>query len=154
VRPFRFRAARVLELRQQREDDARVTLVKAQHAASSAEGRVRAAEEEADGAVRALDATQRRGAPAWLIGWHRSWIARTTEEADLSRREAAVAAARVAQAEAALREAHKERRVLERLRDRLAARHARELARFEMNQMNELAGRRYQAAATDRKEQG
>ena len=153
MRPFRFRAARALDLRKQREDDARVALVKAQHAASSAEMRVRATMDQVSVARRELDDVQRQGAPAWRLAWHRSWIVKKTEEVDVSRQDAAAAASTVAQAEAALREAHKEKRVLERLQTRLAARHARDLARFELNEMNDLAGTRYAAAAAERKEQ-
>lgn len=152
MRTFRFKAARVLDLRRKREDDARHAVVKAQHLASSAEVRLRAAQDSVAEAAQQLEAIQRQGAPAWLIGWHRSWIVRKTEDADVSRRDVAVAASRVAQAEAALRDAHKDRRALERLQDRLAARHARELARFELKTMNELAGIRYMTAAAERKE--
>ncbi len=152
MRAFHFKAAKALELRRRREEDATLALVKAQHLASSADVRLRAAQDSAVGAAQRLDEVQREGAPAWLLGWHRSWIVRKTEEADVSRRDAAVAAAKVAVAEGTLREAHKQRRVLERLQDRLAERHAREGVRLELKDMNELASTRYAAAAADRKE--
>jgi hypothetical protein len=115
--------------------------------------RLRAAQDTVAAAASEHDGVQRQGAAAWLLGWHRSWIVRKSEEADVSRRDVAVAASMVAQAEATLRDAHKERRVLERLQDRLAARYARDLVRLELKEMNELAGTRYATAAAERKEQ-
>lgn len=124
-------------------------LVKAQHLASTAAVRQRAAVDAVVAAASALDEIQRQGAPGWLIGWHRSWILKADEDRRASERDLAAARSKVAEAEGALRLAHRDRRVLERLRDRQATRHARELARHELNDMNELAVTRFAAMAAD-----
>lgn len=153
MRPFRFRAASVLDLRKKHEDEARIALGRAQNAAALAESQLQMARHHAEGAVARLVALQEEGAPAWLIGWHRSWIAQQWRVVEVRSRDVALATAAVTKAGDAVRDAHRQRRILERLRDRLAARHARAVDRHELNQMNELAGLRYSAAASERKEQ-
>jgi flagellar export protein FliJ len=153
MRPFRFRASSALDLRKKQEDEARLALGRAQNAAAVADARLQAARDHAAGAGARLVALQEEGAPAWLIGWHRSWIVQQARVVEIRRLDMAMAAAAVTTAEAIVRDAFRQRRVLERLRDRLAARHARALERHELNQMNELAGLRYIAAAAERKEQ-
>lgn len=153
MRPFRFRAASALDLRKKQEDQARLALGRAQNAAALAEAQLETAQTHAASASARLVALQEEGAQAWLISWHRSWIAQQARVVETRRRELAHATAVVTTAGETVREAHKQRRVLERLRDRLAARHARALERYELNQMNELAGLRYLAAAAERKEQ-
>lgn len=153
MRQFRFRAAGALDLRKKLEDDARLVLTRAQNAAAMADaGLVTARAELEDAGVR-LVSVQTTGAPVWLIDWHRSWILKRSRDADVCRQRAAAAHAIVAQATAILREAHKKRRVLERLRDRLATRYARDVERQELAQMNELATMRYLIARDERKEQ-
>ncbi|MGE3508783.1 MAG: flagellar export protein FliJ [Vicinamibacterales bacterium] len=153
MRPFRFRAEGALELRRKREDDARLVLTRAQNVAAVAETSVVSARAALDDAGSRLSSIQTQGAPIWLIDWHRSWILKRTRELDTCRQRAATAHAVVAQATGVLNDAHKKRRVLERLRDRLAARHAREADRQELAQMNELATMRYLMARRDIKEQ-
>lgn len=153
MRPFRFRAESALELRRKLEDDARTILARAQNAAAMAEARLATARAATADAGAHLIAVQTQGAPIWLIDWHRSWILKKSREADACQHQAAAAHTVVARATQTLHEAHKKRRVLERLKERLAARHAREADRQELAQMNELATMRYLIAAGERKEQ-
>jgi flagellar export protein FliJ len=151
--PFRFRAASALDLRKRQEDLARQALVRAQNAASLAEAACDMARRHADEARARLVALQEQGAPAWLIGWHRSWIVQQGRELEARRHTVALATATLRTAQETVRGAHVTRRVLERLRDRLARRHAQAAERYELTQMNELAGQRYLTAAAARKEQ-
>lgn len=153
MRPFRFRAVRALELRQRLEDDARLMLTRAQNAVTLADRRLAAARAALDEAGAQFADAQQQGAPGWLIRWHQSWILRQSREVDVCRQHAATAQGIVAKATAVLREAHKKRRALERLRDRLAERHARESERQELAHMNELATVRYLIAGIQQKEQ-
>lgn len=153
MKAFRFRAASALDLRKKQEDDARLRERHAQNAASVAASAAETARVRLAAAQAALAAVQAQGTPAWLIGWHRSWIVRQSNAAETTRREADKAAAAAAHAAEVTRDAYKKRRVLERLRDRLAARHARDVERVELNEMNERAGVRYLAALADQKEQ-
>jgi len=154
VRAFRFRAAGVLELRRKQEDDAKAALAHAENARREADARVGDAESRVAEAMLALAAVQRPGAPGWLLGWHRSWISRQGLEADARRREASAAREATGRAEVALREAHKKRRVLERLHDRLARKHLLEMGRLDLREMNALAGVRFQTrTAAEREEQ-
>lgn len=153
MKPFRFRAASALDLRKRQEDEARAREHHAQKVASVAASAAENARLRVAAAQAGLAAVQSTSAPAWLIGWHRSWIATQTKAADAARREADKAALAAAHAAEITREAFKKRRVLERLRDRLAARHARDAERLDLSQMNELAGMRYLAAIADQKEQ-
>ncbi len=153
MRPFRFRAESALELRRKHEDEARRQATHAQNAAAMADERLAAAQAQADQAGAHLIDVQSHGAPIWLIDWHRSWILKQSREVADCRLQAATAHATAARASAALHEAHRKRRVLERLRERLQARHAREADRQELAQMNELATMRYHIAHGERKEQ-
>lgn len=153
MRPFRFRAESALDLRRKHEDDARTLLARAQNAAALAEARLVTARTAVSEASARLIAVQTEGAPIWLIDWHRSWILKQSRDADRCQQHATSANGVVSQATQALHEAHKKRRVLERLRERLAARHAREAERQDLAQMNELATMRYLIAAGERKEQ-
>ena len=153
MRPFRFRAESALELRRKHEDDARLLLTRAQNAAATADDRLAAARRRVAAASAALSSVQTHGAPIWLIDWHRSWILKHSREAAACQMEATVAHGVVAKATDALRIAHRKRRVLERLRDRLKARYVREANRQELAQMNELATMRYLIAHGERKEQ-
>lgn len=153
MKAFRFRAASALELRKRHEDTARLVLTRAQNVASVADQRLAVARTSLDDARAQLLAVQSAGAPAWLIGWHRSWIVQRSRDVDTCEQHAATAQSMVAKASAVLREAHKKRRVLERLRDRLAARHARVVEQQELAHMNELATMRYLIARAEYKEQ-
>lgn len=153
MRPFRFRAASALDLRKRHEEAAQLMLTRAQNAAALADRKLVTARAALDHASTQLAVAQREGAPGWLIGWHRSWILRQSRDVDVCHQHVATAQSIVAKATEVLREAHKKRRVLERLRDRLAARHARALQAEELAHMNELATMRFLTARAEHKEQ-
>lgn len=142
---FRFRAAAALDLQRKREDEARLALARAEAAVAAAEQRVAAAEQAIGREGDDFIAVQRGGAPAWLLTWHRSWMAR--QHQDRAARLAELQAAReiVGQANDAVREAHRRRRTLERLRDRAWRRYQIERDRDDTRQINELAGLRFVA---------
>lgn len=152
MRPFRFRAESALTLRRQHEDQARTLATRAQNAAAVADEALATARTCVDHASAALVAVQTHGAPIWLIDWHRSWIVKQSRDADACHTRAMTAHEVAAKAAEVLREAHRKRRVLERLRDRLRVRHAREVDRLELAQMNELATMRYLIAQDEHKE--
>lgn len=152
MRPFRFKAAGALDLRKRLEEDARLMLTRAQNAAAMADQMLAAARAARDHACAQFAAVQQQGAEGWLIRWHQSWILRQAREAGVCQQHAAMAHGIVAKATAVLHEAHKRRRVLERLRDRLAERHRRAVERQELAHMNELATVRYQIARAEQEE--
>ncbi len=147
--PFRFRAAAVLDLRQKGEERARRTLGDAQAA-------LERAEQALTEARAALDATLARGASAvddpGLSIWYRNWITRQRHE--LSRRRAMVADRRAAvdAAIARLQAAHRDVRVLERLRDRLYAEWALAERRKEQKELDWLGSVRHTLAADPHEE--
>jgi flagellar FliJ protein len=154
VRPFRFRPQPALDLRQKQEDDARLRLAEAERAAIAAAARVDEARARVGQADDALMSTQREGSPAWLLSWHRCWIATQRVEVDARSREAAVSVAAVERASTSVRDAFQRRRTLERLRDRLRERHSAEVIRHERREMDMLAGMRHLTHAADQKIEG
>ncbi|MFA5907811.1 MAG: hypothetical protein WC815_03440 [Vicinamibacterales bacterium] len=143
MRPFRFRASVVLDLRRKEEDAARQRLVQAQNALDQAEARARTARQAAADAAGASAAAQNAGAEGWRLGWHQSWIRRQRLEVDACRTVTAASAATVDRATASVGVAHQRRRVLERLRDRAWHRHQLETVRHESREMNTAANLRY-----------
>jgi flagellar export protein FliJ len=142
---FRFRAAAALDLQRKREDEARLALARAEAAVEAAALRVAEADQAIGREGDDFIAVQRGGAPAWLLTWHRSWIDRQHQERDARRQEVAAAREAADRAAAAVREAHRRRRTLERLRDRAWRRHQLESDRHDTRQINELAGLRFVA---------
>ena len=147
--PFRFRAAGALDLWRKQEDEARSVLARA-------EAVERAAAERVEGAVGALeveaarlDALQREGATAWLMGWHRSWIAKQRLDVQTCRRDREAAVLVVTHAALALRAAYRRRRTLERLKDRTLRKYELEVKRQDTIAMNELAGLRFVARTAE-----
>jgi flagellar export protein FliJ len=147
--PFRFRAAAALELRERREAlskralaDARAALERAER--TLAEGRS------------ALDATLASGAAAahdpGLSIWYRNWITRQHQE--LAKRRAMVADRRAAvdAAVARLHLAHRDVRVLERLRNRLQSAWALAERQKEQKELNWLGSMRYALRAGSHEE--
>jgi hypothetical protein len=149
MKPFRFRAAAALDLRRKQEDAARLAYAVAQNAASVADACVVEAHGAVDRAAEARTSTERAGADAWLVSWHRSWIVRLRLEVEARQAEAAVSAAAAECAAASMRKAHQSRRTLERLRDRGVQRYDAEVQRIELKEMNLLAGLRYVARTAD-----
>jgi flagellar export protein FliJ len=147
--PFRFRAAAALDLRQKNEERARRTLGDAQAALERAERVL------AEGRA-ALEATLSNGASAahdpGLSIWYRNWITRQRQE--LARRQAMVADRRAAvdAAMARLQAAHRDVRVLERLRDRLHSEWALAERRKEQKELDWLGSVRHALAADPHEE--
>src|SRR5581483_44574 len=153
MRPFRFRAAAALEIRRKQEDQARIALQRAESALQTAHSGLRAAMDAESDAKDALCAAQSAGTPAYLIGWHRSWIVNRQSEVEVQRLNVAKAGALVARETAILRDAHRKRRTLERLRDRSWRKYQVEAARQDVRDMNDLAGLRYIARLAEDGEQ-
>jgi len=149
MKAFRFRAASILDLRRREEDEARSTLARANAVQHTAAERVQAAAQAAEAARGRLGEVFQSGAPAWLLGWHQSWMTKQRLDLDARRRDLAGASAAVATANTALREAYRRRRVLERLRDRAWQRYQNEARRQELREMDLLAGLRYLARASE-----
>ena len=145
---FRFRAAAALELQRKREDEARLALARAESAVDAASARQAAAERALAIDGQTLLGVERGGAPAWLLAWHRSWMARRRLERDACGRDVDAARETASHAAAAVRDAHRRRRTLERLRDRAWRRYQLENERHDTRQINELAGLRFVARRT------
>jgi flagellar export protein FliJ len=140
VRPFKFRLATVLSVWQKREEAAFAVFQRESAA-------VAAAKADVDRRVAARLDAQRAAATAWRApdgaaesAWHRNWITHLTVEIDAARGRAARCEARERDARAVWQRARRDRRVMERLRDRAQARHAAETRRVELVEMNERAG--------------
>jgi flagellar export protein FliJ len=149
MKPFRFRAATILDLRRREEDEARAVFARAsaaEHTAAEHLEGISARAEQGRANTREL---YQGTAPAWLVGWHQSWMFKQRLELDARRRELTAASAVVAQANTALRTAFRRRRVLERLRERALHRYTVESERQETREMNLLAGLRHLAQAAE-----
>ncbi len=149
MRAFRFRAQAALDLRLTQEEQALRALANAQNAAERARARTDAALGGVSDANQRFQSAQHDGASGWQISWHRSWIAKQRLEVDARRREAAISAVAVDRAAASVRDTHRTRRTLERLRDRSRRTYDREAGRQDTREMNMLAGLRYVAQAGD-----
>jgi flagellar export protein FliJ len=145
MRPFRFRAQAALDLRITQEEAALRVLARAQNDADRARARVDEARESVAAADRQFQFSQHEGLSGSLLGWHRSWIAKQRLEVDARKREAAISAVAVDRAAASVRDTHRRRRTLERLRDRSRRAYDLEAGRQDTREMNMLAGLRYLA---------
>jgi flagellar export protein FliJ len=145
MRPFRFRAQAALDLRITQEEAALRVLARAQNDAERARARVDEASHAVVAADRQFQFSQHEGISGSLLGWHRSWIAKQRQEVEARKREAATSAAAVDRAAASVRDTHRRRRTLERLRDRSRRAHDLEAGRQDTREMNMLAGLRYLA---------
>jgi flagellar export protein FliJ len=141
---FRFRLAGVLAIWQRREDRALTVLqgeiAECAVARADIERLLRARDEARSGAMAAI--ADRRGGhdPAW----HRNWITRLARQLDAAQQQLAKCEAREASARAAWQRARRDRRVIERLRDRAGRRHEVDERRRELIEMDERAGVRAQ----------
>lgn len=153
MRPFRFRAEVALDLRRKQEQDARVALAALERAQQDADACAARAMSVVGDAQRSMTDAQREGATGWQIDWHRSWIVKCRVDADAHRARAADAAAAVARQAVVVRDAHRKRRTLERLRDRAWRKYQVDAGREDLRDMNNLAGMRHLARAGDHGEQ-
>jgi flagellar FliJ protein len=149
TRPFKFRLERVRELREHAEDQAREELASSLAIRMKGEAMLRAAAENLDDAHkvrRQSSITDLSGADLLALQAYTERTERARESAalELDRREAEVDARR-----SALTTKSQERQVLERLKERRAADHQREMDRVEGAQLDEmaLAAHRRQGAA-------
>jgi len=149
MRPFRFRALAALELRRKQEDEARVALGEAERVLRAAEAQWQSALAASSQAGEQLSLAQTHGATGALISWHRSWILSCRLVADQRRARVADATVAVEKQMQVVRDAHRKRRTLERLRDRAWRKYQVDAGREELRDMNGLAAMRYLARAAD-----
>lgn len=147
MRPFRFRAQVVLELRRREEEAARAALARQQAETM----RVRALADEAARTARTaqatLAATTAAGASPALLEWHRSWIVKLTRDVAVGLVAVAEAEQAAARAAVVLGTALQKRRVLERLRERALRRYRVDSDREQLKDMNQHASLRHFAQA-------
>jgi flagellar export protein FliJ len=139
MKSFRFRGERLLEWRRVQADAARVAFVRASESAREAAGQ--AARADADCARCSQEFREAMSEPVGVatVERYRIWIGQQQARADAchrlhgERQDAADAAARI------LRTANRHVKVMERLRDRAAGRHAEAMRQAEIAELNELA---------------
>jgi flagellar export protein FliJ len=139
VSRFRFRGERILEWRRVQADAARVEFLRASETARAAAARVAAAEASCARSSRELIEAMADTVDVATIERYRNWITQQERETDACRqhhRERQLLADAAGQA---LQTANRHVRVMERLRDRAAARHAEATRQAEMKQIDELA---------------
>lgn len=138
--PFRFRLANVLAIWQRREETALAVLHRESALSAIARGEVERLQRlraEASDTSRAALADPR----AWPDpSWHRNWITHLKTQLTTATQEVVRCDAREAAARAVWQRAQRDRRVIERLRDRAGRRHAAEVRRVERVAMDERAG--------------
>ncbi len=149
MRPFRFRAEIVLELRRREEDAARQALARARALVERAHQAVAQGREAVRLAGRALDAAAVDGSPHGTLEWHRSWIVRLRAEVTRAQGVAAEADRAAGAAAVALSRAMQKKRALERLRDRAWRKYSVARDRAHVQEMDQLASLRYAALAQD-----
>lgn len=139
MKPFAFRLASVLTIWQRREDAALANLQRQQAATAKARHRVTMLETQRQEA-RATGAAAAGVADAHLDpAWHRNWITHITMKLEAARDAATQCAANEVAARTVWQKARRDRRVIERLRERALRRHAHDARRDEMKVMDELA---------------
>lgn len=136
---FRFRLEPVLQLRQRAEDEAQRLLTHAEGQLRHAERRFSEAGDRLRVAYASATEAERGGGDPVLLTWHRNWIVVKVRDDEAARfevqerQETRDLRARQAQA------ARKQRRVLERFRDRARLAFETEAARRDMQAIDELA---------------
>lgn len=145
---FRFRLQRVLDVAVQAERLAQGELAAAAARAEAARAEVQALEGRRREEREAFGRRLRAGLRAWEWAGHAAYLARLGEAAEAAARELSAREAEVEARRAALVERMRERRVLETLRDRAAARHRQEedaAARRALDEVNVARWRRVAA---------
>jgi flagellar export protein FliJ len=142
VGPFRFRLASVLTVWQHREDAALADLHRNQAATHAARRRLTQLNETRAAAASPVALTPRNEVVPHDPAWHRNWIVHLSMAIEAARDNVRRCEALEVTARLAWQRAQRDRRVLERLRDRARQRHETEARRDEMKVMDELAGLR------------
>ena len=149
MKVFRFRGARILEWRRVQADAARVAFVRASESVREAAARVDDADAQGDRAAR--DYVAAMASPS-EVGTHlryRNWIDRQRGHAATCRRthqERRVVADRTA---AALMDANRHVKIMERLRDRARDRHVDLERQADIKALDELATLQYARRSTE-----
>ena len=136
---FRFRLEPVLQMRQRAEEQAQQALARAERQLQEAERGLAVVEDRLRDAYASADGAEREGADVVCLTWHRNWIVVKTRDVEARRLEVRdrfeTRDLRVRQAQ----EARKQRRVLERFKDRARLGFDTEVAHREMQAIDELA---------------
>jgi len=136
---FRFRLEPVLQMRQRAEDEAQQALARAERQLHDAEARASASDDKLRMAYASASQAERDGADVVLLTWHRNWIVARTRDVEAGRLEVRdrleTRDLRLRQAQ----EARKQRRVLERFKERAQVAFDQEAAHREMQAIDELA---------------
>ena len=140
---FRFRAAPLLALRQRQFDATQERLARANEDVAVAERLLGAAERAADEANTGYREALDRGSDNASLERHRNWIGQQRSHVDTRRRTQAECCGVAATASDAVIAAHRQVRVLERLRERASRRHETEVRRREMKEIDLLATLQY-----------
>ncbi|MFN8644397.1 MAG: hypothetical protein U0802_23085 [Candidatus Binatia bacterium] len=149
MRPFRFRAETVLDLRRREEEAAKTALARARSIAERAHAAVAAAREAVREAGRALEEVATTGTTHGTLEWHRSWIVRQRAEVGRAQQVAAEADRAAGAAAVVMSRAMQRRRVLERLRERAWKKCCVARDRAHIQEMDQLASLRYAALAQE-----
>ena len=139
MRPFRFRADGVLEIRRRFRDTAQARLAREEHALRAAARAVEQAASAIDEAEQAYRTALATGHDVTEFGRHRNWIDQLRRRLERVREGLEVQTRAVASAREALRLADRDVRVLERLRERALAKYQLNVRRDEMKQLDEFA---------------
>jgi flagellar FliJ protein len=143
---FRFRLQTALDVRQRQEDEAKAELAHAESLRNAAERHRDAARAALDQTLaRSRDAESRAGDLTERL-WYRNWI--VAQRHEVERRQEALASreAVVREATAAAQDAHRKRRILERLKDRAVTRFGTAQRRDEQKGFDDLGTIRFTMA--------
>ncbi|BCS33539.1 hypothetical protein TBR22_A27660 [Luteitalea sp. TBR-22] len=136
---FRFRLEPVLQMRQRAEDQAQQALARAERQLQEAERGLALAENRLGDAYAAANEAERGGADVIRLTWHRNWIVVKTRDVEAARLDVRdrleTRDLRLRQAQ----EARKQRLVLARFKDRAQQAYDADVARLEMQAIDELA---------------
>lgn len=136
---FRFRLEPVLQMRQRAEEQAQQALARAERQLQDAEQRLSSADDRLRGAYAVASEAERAGADVVMLTWHRNWIVAKTRDVEALRLEVRD---RLEARDLRLQQAHearKQRRVLERFKERAQVTFDQEAAHREMQGIDELA---------------
>jgi flagellar export protein FliJ len=146
---FRFRAAPLLALRQRQFDAAQERLARANEDLATADRLFAAAERGVEDACNAHRDALAHGADNATLQRHRNWIAQRYSLVDMRRRAQAECGGVVVVAKNAVMVAHRQVRVLERLRDRARKRHEALVRVHELKEIDLLATLQYARRMAD-----